>query len=208
MNRASSQQKWELTGEAWKKFLSRLDPNPERAGEEYKKLHRDLVRYFVHHGRPSPEDFADKTINIVIKKVDEGEEEIANLGAYAKGVARIVLKKSWGDPTIPIEDLPPTQIPDFTPLTDGPERRNDEARYECAKRCWKNLRAEERKLLQEWHCGEGRERIENRKKLVGRRGIKIEKLRSLIFNIKQKLLECRIKCLEKEIIKKTRGMAK
>jgi hypothetical protein len=123
-------------------------------------------------------------------------------------VARYVLLENLRNQPVSIEDLSPGKTPASEPGQDGQESEGPGIRYECAKRCWRKLPAGEQQLLREWHGGKGRARIENRRRLAERLEIKIEELRGRIFKIKQKLRECRTKCLMNEYLKKTRGKAK
>ncbi len=209
MNKTSPTKEWELTQEALDKFLLRLDPNVELAGEKYEQLHRALINFFSHKGCSSPEELADEAINRAIRKIDEGEN-IDNVVAYTWGVARNVLKEAQRaqNQTVSIDDLSVAETPIINQTESGQESEKDEIRRKCMRRCWRKLPGKEQQLLREWHCGAGRERIENHRRLAERLRIKIETLRRQIFEITQKLWECRTKCLMGERLKKTRGQAK
>src|SRR5215510_15531311 len=53
----------ELTQESFDLLLSWLHPVPDEAGKIYVKIRAGLVRHFVRHGVPVPEELADITID-------------------------------------------------------------------------------------------------------------------------------------------------
>ena len=81
-----------LTREGLDRFLARLDPDRQRAGEQYQKLHRKLVKLFEWRGAPCAESLADETIDRVIRRMDE--VDIRDVSLYVLGVAQNVLRES------------------------------------------------------------------------------------------------------------------
>jgi hypothetical protein len=84
-----------LTAEAFGKFLRWLSPNDESAVQEYQSIRLRLVRYFVHKGCSDPDDLFDKTIDVVVGKI-EGGGEYPNPAAFCFGVARISGVRIYG----------------------------------------------------------------------------------------------------------------
>jgi hypothetical protein len=62
---------WTLTQESFDKLLAWLDPNRERAGEEYEHVRRTLISFFLSQSSHRPEELADETINRVAQNIDE-----------------------------------------------------------------------------------------------------------------------------------------
>src|SRR5262249_58317442 len=94
----SSRKERELTPEAFKKLLAKLDPNPETAGGKYEELRRQLIKFFEWRGSFFPDELADETLNRVARKIDEGEEIEKNLIALALGIARFVFLETLKRP--------------------------------------------------------------------------------------------------------------
>jgi DNA-directed RNA polymerase specialized sigma24 family protein len=70
-------------------LLESLDGDRERAGEQYERLRKQLLRFFEWRGSPAPDESADETLNRVARRI-AGGERISNVPAYALGVARMV----------------------------------------------------------------------------------------------------------------------
>jgi hypothetical protein len=56
--------KWALTREALSQFLSRLDGDPDKAGEKYEATRLRLVKSFDSRGAHFPDRLADEAINM------------------------------------------------------------------------------------------------------------------------------------------------
>src|ERR1700759_1242376 len=67
------QTKWSLTREGFDRLLDCLDPDREKAGQQYEIIRSKLIHYFDWRDCPFPEEHADETINRVIRKLDAGE---------------------------------------------------------------------------------------------------------------------------------------
>jgi DNA-directed RNA polymerase specialized sigma24 family protein len=174
---------WELTEEAFAKFLARLDPDPARAGEKYEELREALVKFLEWRGVRFPDELVDETFNRVTQKLEEGET-IDDLPAYCHGVMRLVclqwLKHS-GNKRVGLEELSGIAIP-VPDVTD--------VRLECLKHCLRRLRAEDRELIVEYYRKEGRRKIDHRASMAERLGIPPSALHSRAQRIREKLWRC------------------
>ena len=63
-----------LTPEAFGKFLRWLSEDDELAVREYQRIRTKLVRFFIHKGCTDADDLFDKTVDIVVAKVESCEE--------------------------------------------------------------------------------------------------------------------------------------
>jgi hypothetical protein len=90
--------KWALTREALSQF-SRLDGDPDKAGEKYEAIRLRLAKFFDWRGAHFPDQLADETINRVIRKVESGET--AGDRTILLGVARLVFLESLRAPGFP-----------------------------------------------------------------------------------------------------------
>ena len=61
-------------GQAFHALLDWLNPNRDRAADEYVRLHRRLAKMFEARGCLTPEDCADETFNRVGSQLIEGKE--------------------------------------------------------------------------------------------------------------------------------------
>ncbi|MGH9756092.1 MAG: RNA polymerase sigma factor [Blastocatellia bacterium] len=173
---------WKLTEEAFAKFLTRLDPDPARAGEKYEALREALVKFLDWRGAPFPEELVDETFNRVTRKLEEGET-IRDLPTYCHGVARLVFLQSMerpGNKRVELEELSLIAIPE-PDVTD--------VRREYLDRCLRQLPAENRELIIAYYRKEGR-RIDHRVLLAKKLGIHLNALRSRVQRIRDKLERC------------------
>ena len=105
-----------LTPEAFGQFLRWLSRDDELAVQEYQQIRTKLIRFFIHKGCTDADDLFDKTVDIVVAKV-EISEGCHNPLAYCYGVARNV----WHEDTrerksVPLEvDVASPEHPDARP---------------------------------------------------------------------------------------------
>lgn len=81
-------ERWTLTQGAFDRFLSKLDPDRETAGRAYEQLRDHLIRFFQPQSPLDAEQWADTVLDRVARRNEE--VEIANITAFAWGVARLV----------------------------------------------------------------------------------------------------------------------
>lgn len=182
---------WVLTREALDQLLMRLDTDRERAGEQYERVRRKLVKFFEWRGDESAAEHADETINRVARKVAEGEQ-IHHLDSYFGGVARLVwlesLKAREKERTA-LDQLPsPPSI-----VADCDEA---EPRLVCFETCLHGLAADSRALIVEYYQEEQRAKIERRKELAARLHIPLNALRIRAHRIRVQLEECVAECVK------------
>jgi len=190
----TTQTDWVLTGEAFNRFLSRLDTDTERAGEKYEIIRRKLLKYFDWRGAHFPEECADETINRVIRKL-ESEEAILDIPTYCYGIARFVfletLKKS-DNRQVSLDEL--NTDPASQPAEDEPN-----AQQECFEHCLNELPVESRQLILQYYEDERRDKINNRQAMANSLGIPLNALRSRVQRIRDKLEQCVKNCLVKPL---------
>ena len=171
--------------EAFNKLLAWLDPDKNKAAERYQRIQFRLIRIFAAKGCVDPETLADETLNAVCIKIDwllanySGNPDLFFFGVAKKIYLEQIPKKV---PAIPV-------VPDNTEI---------EIRCGCLEQCLKTAASpEERGWVLRYHDGEGRQRIENRKRLADELGISINALRIRVFHIQARLRPCIEDCLEK-----------
>jgi DNA-directed RNA polymerase specialized sigma24 family protein len=187
---------WELTEEAFAKFLACLDSDPARAGEKYEALREALVKFLDWRGAPFPEELVDEIFNRVTRKLEEGET-IRDLPTYCHGVARLVYLQSLerpGNKRVELEELSMIAIPQ-PDLTD--------VRRECLNHCLRQLTAENRGLIVEYYRKEGRQKIDHRVAMAERLGIPLNALRSRAQRVRDKLERCIRQCYKDHNLRPT-----
>lgn len=192
-----SKSEWTLSREALARFLACLDPDSDLAGARYENLRLTLIKFFDWRGAYFPEEYADETINRVIRKIDEGEI-IRDIPTYCHGVARLVLLEKLKGPESrrsDFEELSPAALV-------APEPEEKGAREECFERCLKGLQAESRQLILQYYSDEKREKIARRLAMAERLGIPLNALRSRAQRIRNRLEECIRDCMRMGGVKK------
>jgi DNA-directed RNA polymerase specialized sigma24 family protein len=181
-----------LTEQAFARLLDFLDVDRDLAGERYEDLRRTLVRFFEWRGAPFPEEHTDETLDRVARKLAEGVE-IKNVGGYAYVVARLVFLETLKGPESRRVEIEPAGFVATSDATD--EAEDKERRLACLDRCLHGLPAESRALIVEYYREDKRERIEARRALAERLGVRIEALTNRAQRVRDKLEHCVNTCL-------------
>jgi DNA-directed RNA polymerase specialized sigma24 family protein len=179
-----------LTAGAFASLLTRLGPDPERAGSSYEHLRRALVSFFAWRGAATPEECADETLDRLAARLDEGVA-VKDVPRFAHGIARLVLLEHWRRPdarSVPLEELAPQPAT----VAETPE---DDALRQCLDRCLDELVPESRDLILEYYGGEGRSRIDRRKRTAQALGVSESALRSRAQRLRDQLEGCVRRCL-------------
>jgi RNA polymerase sigma factor (sigma-70 family) len=176
---------WNLTQDAFDKFLAWLNPNRDQAAKKYEEVRRKLIKIFTCRGCSEAEDLADETINRVTRKVQEIMDSYAGDPAlYFYGVARNVhleyVRKS----------PPPLPMPE----ADTPQQK--EQAYQCLDTCLERFSEQNRRLVLEYYKDERREKIDHRKKLAEQLGIAPNALRIRMHRIRTSLQNCVLNCMK------------
>jgi DNA-directed RNA polymerase specialized sigma24 family protein len=193
-------------------FLAYLDPNSDRAAETYKNLRQAVIRYLQRHGSGAPEEQADETLEILCRKITQGEP-IADVNSFARGVAANVLKRGMQkesrfeslDDTHTLGDDPPARnaLENRISFAAWQKSKAEEledmtrARLECMRMCLKQLPDEDRKLLLEYDPNQSHDRA-RREEMAERYGMTSNLLRVKVYRIKERLQRCRDECLKEK----------
>lgn len=186
----SGKRDWVLTSDALDELLSWLDRDKHRAGEKYEEVRRTLIKIFVCRGCTTAEDLADETINRVIRKLPEiAGNYVGNPALYFSGVAKYVLleyeKKR--------HDLAPLGSDPLTPL--GEDAENIEREYGCLDQCMEHLTPKNRELILQYYEEEKQAKIDSRRRLAERLGVKLNALRVRADRIRATLELCVSDCI-------------
>lgn len=176
-----------MTRESLESLLALLDPDPARAARRYQQLRKRLTRLFEWRGARFPEDLADETITRVARKLEEGVEiRSDDPFRYFCGVAHLVFKEVLRERKRERQILGPGSWTPFPPPEDEP----DDERMAILQQCLDRLPEDSRSLILEYHEGERRERIENRRILAEQLDIPLNALRIRVHRIRAKLERC------------------
>ncbi|HEX8409617.1 MAG TPA: hypothetical protein VF883_12175 [Thermoanaerobaculia bacterium] len=178
---------WGLTRPALDRLLGWLDTDQAAAAKKYEQTRRALIKYFESRGCHTPEDQADRTIDRVAKRIDEGVELwVAEPAMYFYGVAKRVLQEyyrrqsgSWNRALY---------------VTDNPESQH--RRFDCMGRCLEMLPVESRALLVEYCSAEKREKERMRRALAEKLGVSINTLRLRVHRLREQLARCVGGCMQ------------
>jgi|SRR5262245_34484587 len=195
-----------LNQAALNKLLARLDDDCERAAEAYERLRRAMIAFFEIRGSRNPYEDTDETINRVARRLCEGQEITAsNPASYFYAVARNIWRERLAETfteTALNEELPPEtgRAPSPLELMEREEERLvNEWRLTCLEECLQELSPEDHQLIIAYYQGEGRAKIDARRKLAARLGISISALRIKACRIRDKLEERVIRCMNAKL---------
>src|SRR6185295_4403184 len=186
----------ELTSQGFTRLLERLGDDEEQAAQKYEDLRHTLIRSFEWRGAPFPEEHADETLNRLARKLDEGVE-IRNINDYTYAIARLVwleaLKGSRNRIT-PLDEI--NHEP--AALDTSSEMRERETRLNCLDDCLDALPADSRDLIMQYYVDEKRGRIDRRRDLAERLGLRRDALANCAQRLRDKLEQCVTRCLKKK----------
>jgi RNA polymerase sigma factor (sigma-70 family) len=180
---------WELTEQAFGKFLAWLHPDREEAGEKYEEIRRHLIIILTCRGCAEAEELADETINRVIRRSQEmADTYIGDPAPYFITVAHNVFREYLA------KRRPTAELPQDLPQPPRPDA--DEGReYDCLEQCVQELRPANRDLVLQYYQDNKQAKIDHRKRLADEMGIGINALRIRAHRIRITLQQCVDNCL-------------
>lgn len=185
----NDRKKTTINKEEFEKFLNFLNADREIAGQKYESIRLRLIKIFYARSCPDAEEMADKSIDVVIKKIDSiAETYKGDLALYCYGVAKKVFLEFLAKPKL--EELPEIIIQPETGIN------KIEKDHQCLTKCLSELSSEQRALITGYYVGERRIKIERRKELEKELGITNEALRVRAFRIRRVLEECIQNCVK------------
>lgn len=194
---------WTLTEDAFSQLLTQLDPERERAAEKYEELRRKLMQFFKWRGCLQFEELADRTIDLVARKLAEGAElQAANPAALFYGVALNLLREHWrksaNEPGL-LDDKLELEHPAGDPEKLRQEEealQEQETRLVCLRQCLRQLPAESVQLIKQYYSEGDVLNKEQRKQIAQRLNLSATALRSRAFRIRGELEQCINNCLK------------
>lgn len=189
--RLRGRRRFALASESFEALLAALDPDRERAGEEYERLRRKLIVFFDWRGCARAEELADEAIDRAGRRLVEGERILGGSAArYVLGVARFLVRESRAvaNKWVSIEA-------GAEPAAVEPAPAGGEPDLDCLERCLAALAPESRALLLAYYERERGDRIAHRRELAGRLGIGANALRLRLHRVRALVEECVRGCM-------------
>ena len=203
--KAKYKRDWVMTPEAFDLMLTQLDADRERAGEKYELVRQKLTKFFQWRGCTAPEEYTDRTIDRVARRLLEGSEIYAqDPYLFFHGTAINLLREYWKKPESSshesLDDLPVTKAPSEDPVAQAElsaEKQEYEWKLECLHECVGTLPREQVEHIQRYHQSAGGAKIAQRKALAEELGLPLNALRIRMFRLRQELEACILNCTKK-----------
>jgi DNA-directed RNA polymerase specialized sigma24 family protein len=173
-----------INPEAFKKFLSLLDPNEETAGVKYETIRRRLMKFFENRSCHIAEELSDETMDRAIRKIHEMEKYVGDPLPYCFAVAKKVFLEFMKSPKF-------RELTEMDAEIKEDLKKIDDNDIERLQKCLKKLTYEERDLIQRYYNNDTQKKTKDM-----RREIEIELnipntvLRARIHRIKASLFKC------------------
>lgn len=196
---------WIMTASAFNLMLDQLDADRDRAGERYELIRQKLTKFFQWRGCASPEDYTDRTIDRVARRLEESAEvHASDPYLFFHGTAINVLREHWKETerhgVDALDDLAPSKTPFENPIEQKSrqeERLDHELKLECLNECVHSLPSEQIEMIQQYHQNDGGAKIEQRKQLAAQLNLPLNALRIRTYRIRQELENCILSCTKR-----------
>ena len=177
-----------INEESFESLLAWLDPDREIAGQKYEVIRAGLIRIFVSKGFSDAEDLADETINRVMKKLPEIRDTyVGEPAKYFHGVARFIVLEMVRRKEIAVETVPGSSAEE--------EVHSDE--FDCLLKCLRFLASDKRELILDYYIYDGRDKIEQHRRMANELGITDGALRGRAHHVRGNLEKCIQQCIER-----------
>jgi len=182
---------WELTREAFDRFLDWLDADREQAGLKYEAIRRGLITLFNCRGCSAAEELTDETINRAIRQLSSIEDSYEGDPAkYIHGIARFVALEYFNRQVKRYGGSAPEDLPDQSRPGEPDEEDEKEASSRCLRHCLEKLKPEKRKMFILYYRKGTRLNLDHRKSLAEQFGCSINALRIQMHRINEELRHC------------------
>lgn len=184
--------KAEITQKDFESLLNWLDADKDAAVRKYESIYRSLVRIFLARKAYPAEELADRTVDIVLGKIDHLIKEYdGDPRLYFYNVAYKIFQEHLRTPRTEVLDEGMSQQENETEAN---------ARLECLRECLQTLSAEKRKIFIKYFQHGKQNKADSHKKLAEDVGIDINNLRTRVYRIRAGLENCIRKCVQKKIL--------
>ena len=175
---------WQLQQPGFDRLLRELSPDRERAAVEYERLRFRLIKFFQWQGCAEPEVFADRTLDRLARRLEEGVH-VEPLYSYCRGIARMLLLEAQRERELQASALNQAAI-----LRGSALGSSEPVLFEALLKCLDRLSENSRHLVLHYYQGEKQATIDGRKALADAMGIPINALRLRVNRIRNQLQNC------------------
>lgn len=162
-----------ITRAQFESLLVWLNPDRELAGIKYSAIHSGLVRIFACKGFNDAEDLADETINRVMLRLSNIQDNFQGEPAYYfHGVARNIMRERNRRKELAMGEVVVRIDPDV------PEK------HDCLGHCLDSLSDSKRNLILDYYLYEGHNKIEHHKHMARQLKITTGAIRNRVFQIR------------------------
>jgi RNA polymerase sigma factor (sigma-70 family) len=142
----------------------------------------------VSKGFSDAEDLADETINRVMKRLPEIRDTyVGEPVRYFHGVARYIIREMVRRKEVAVEVVPAVSA--------EAEVHSDE--YDCLLKCLRFLPSEKRDLILDYYIYDGRDKIEQHRRMAKELGITEGALRGRAHHVRGNLEKCIQQCIQR-----------
>lgn len=176
---------WTIDEGDFERLLGFLAPERDVAAQRFVTVWRGLVKMFASRRCYEAEDLADETMFRVARKTRTLKKFEGDFALYIYRVGRFIYREWLRRIHRPMPDLPP------------PPPEPDEDALACLDECLARLPDDDREISVEYYRHEGRERINNRKKLADKYGLSSNALRIRALKLRAQLKLCVEECVRR-----------
>lgn len=181
----NSEDRQDVTTEAFACFLECLSPDSEAAGRHYTSLHKKLVGFFNLKGVSDPVSAADETIDRAAIKIAAGTP-VPDVDKYCMGIARNIAKERWR-----LAQREHSTFLNFVADIADNSSEQVERIHRLLKPCFDGLPVEEQNLIVAYcQVVRGRARAEYRRQLAESMNTTVLALRMRVTRIRSILSDC------------------
>ena len=176
----------EPTSEEYEKLLAWLDSDRDAAGRRLQFINSRLIKIFASRGCVDAETLADEVCNRVAVRIDTVSKNYAEplrcFIGFVENVYREYMREQQkiNNPIEPDSRRDPNEL---------------EKEDQCLTQCLEALIQPERNLFLRYFYGEGRARINARKKLAAELRVTANALRIRAHKLRMQMHQCMVTCL-------------
>lgn len=198
MQKTEPKKNWAITSSAFQRLLDWLDEGENSDGQNYLEMRQRLVDYFDRKNCPTPDEFADETLNRVTRRLEEeGAIESETPAKYCYITARFVFMeflRGTDRAKVQIDEVLDQKL--VAPAAVNEEKELKEKMLTCLEHCTDQLEPANREIIIGYYFGEERVKIENRRALAQNFGISVNALSVRACRIRDRLETCVGKCAD------------
>jgi RNA polymerase sigma factor (sigma-70 family) len=174
-----------ITQEQFDSLLTWLGNSDRELGaRKYETVRAGLVRVFISKGFNDAEDLADETINRVISRLPDIQENYeGEPSRYFHGVGRNIIRETGRRKEVAVE---------VSAVWIDPRPTSSE--LECLEQCLQLLTSDKRELILDYFLYERHDKIAHHKELATELGISEGALRGRVHHIRVNLVDCMRQC--------------